>query len=1174
MRIDELRLTAFGPFTDTVLDLRGGSEGFHLVYGANEAGKSSALRALRQLFYGIPTRSTDNFIHPHPRMRIGASLRTRNGQVLSFVRRKGRLNTLRGPDDETVLDEAQLQRLFPGIDADLFSTMFGIGYEDLVRGGRDILQGGGDVGRLVFAAGSGIANLREIQNRLQADADSLFRPAGQKQVINDAIGRLNRLKKDLKAAQLPSSEWRRHNQALETALSRKATTQAALDESRKTLNRLQRVHQAFPLISGRKGILNDLEGLFAAVRLPEDFPEKRRRIVSELAQAQTRRQQAEQAIQTCTRRISELALSSDLLDSGEIIEEIHLELGSQSKAGLDRVKLETLRATALNDVQELLKELPEGLRPPDAGKMHIRRSDAERIRTLSVHHERVLTRIEEAEKALPDISLDITRIEGELAILPEPPSVSALADALAEAEPYGPLEETVRLERTELDSLRKTLTLLRNRMGLAQVPLEGLERLRVPSSETILAFEERLDALDRRTTEIRTELEKTRGALDEAESSVEALHLTQEVPTEADLSEIRTLRDAGWQIISHILSEQTVPAPQIREFIEKLPGAGTLSQAFETALHRADEVSDRLRREADRVAAKARLLADRIALGHRKDALETERGSLESQRRRFLEDWEGQWQDTGIPCRSPKEMAQWRQEFSNLMERAAEFRTRKARCEERMQRLAAHRAGMARYLGEPAPVGENPLPSLPALIKKAQTLISRQEALTRQREQLLRDRQKRTHELDAARARIQSGREELAGWTRQWESALAPLGLGADARPEQVQTVMDTLQQRAEKLREAGVLRQRIDGIDRDAEAFARKVAAVSEVVARDLIGRPATEAALELHHRLKRSREAWTTQQSLEGQRAEAQERFSQADREVAALSRLIEEMCREAGCTGPDELPDAEAQSQRRRALEADLASVNEQLGLLSGGAAIDAFISEALGVDPDGIEAHIGKLEEDVTTLARDISALDQTIGSERVELGRMDGGGAAAALAVEIQITLGGIEAHAERYVRLKIAAKVLNLAIERYRARSQGPTLNRASRLFGRITGGAFAGVRAEYDETGRPVMVGVRGDGQLLHVDAMSAGTADQLFLALRLAGLEMYLAQNEPIPFIVDDILIQFDNERACAALAALADLSEKTQILFFTHHHHLVEMAERSIPRARLFHHSLPLT
>jgi uncharacterized protein YhaN len=60
-------------------------------------------------------------------------------------------------------------------------------------------------------------------------------------------------------------------------------------------------------------------------------------------------------------------------------------------------------------------------------------------------------------------------------------------------------------------------------------------------------------------------------------------------------------------------------------------------------------------------------------------------------------------------------------------------------------------------------------------------------------------------------------------------------------------------------------------------------------------------------------------------------------------------------------------------------------------------------------------------------------------------------------------------------------------------------------------------------------------------------------------------------MPFIVDDILIRFDDKRATAALQVLAELSTKTQVIFFTHHQRLVELAETNIDSSILFKHSL---
>ena len=75
----------------------------------------------------------------------------------------------------------------------------------------------------------------------------------------------------------------------------------------------------------------------------------------------------------------------------------------------------------------------------------------------------------------------------------------------------------------------------------------------------------------------------------------------------------------------------------------------------------------------------------------------------------------------------------------------------------------------------------------------------------------------------------------------------------------------------------------------------------------------------------------------------------------------------------------------------------------------------------------------------------------------------------------------------------------------------------------------------------------------------MSAGTRDQLYLALRLASLEKYMETSEPMPFIVDDILVDFDDERTEAALTTLSQLAQKTQVILFTHHSGVVEQAKK---------------
>lgn len=80
-------------------------------------------------------------------------------------------------------------------------------------------------------------------------------------------------------------------------------------------------------------------------------------------------------------------------------------------------------------------------------------------------------------------------------------------------------------------------------------------------------------------------------------------------------------------------------------------------------------------------------------------------------------------------------------------------------------------------------------------------------------------------------------------------------------------------------------------------------------------------------------------------------------------------------------------------------------------------------------------------------------------------------------------------------------------------------------------------------------------------------------YSSLRIAAIEHYVAGRESLPFIADDLLVDFDDQRAAEALAILGELSEQTQVLFFTHHAHLVELAQKILGPTRVKTHELVL-
>jgi uncharacterized protein YhaN len=161
----------------------------------------------------------------------------------------------------------------------------------------------------------------------------------------------------------------------------------------------------------------------------------------------------------------------------------------------------------------------------------------------------------------------------------------------------------------------------------------------------------------------------------------------------------------------------------------------------------------------------------------------------------------------------------------------------------------------------------------------------------------------------------------------------------------------------------------------------------------------------------------------------------------------------------------------------------------------------------------------------------------------------------------QAALAELREVAEQYVRVRSAATLLKWVIERYRREKQAPLLKHAGKVFATLTGGSFSDLRAEFDENDSAQLVGLRPGGELVRVGAMSTGTADQLHLALRVASVEDYLDRADALPFVADDLFINFDDARAAAGFEVLGQLAHKTQILFFTHHRHLVEIAEATL-------------
>lgn len=347
----------------------------------------------------------------------------------------------------------------------------------------------------------------------------------------------------------------------------------------------------------------------------------------------------------------------------------------------------------------------------------------------------------------------------------------------------------------------------------------------------------------------------------------------------------------------------------------------------------------------------------------------------------------------------------------------------------------------------------------------------------------------------------------------------------------------------------------------------------IAERACPDLASRPAELAAEQMALRFRKAVADRQKRDEIQQKARRYQADHEKARRAAEELTARLATMCREAGCSDPEELPDAERASENALRLRERLQGADDQLASFSAGAELEAFVALAESESPDRLPGRIAELDEEIHRLETARDEFQRTIGSEATLLASMDGNADAAEAAEEVQDLLARLETDAAQYVRLQLAKTILQEGIERYRKKAEGPVLRRASELFQRLTRGSFGGLAVDFNEQGQSILKGVRPDkGKTVELAGMSEGTADQLYLALRLASLESYLDGKEPVPFIVDDVLISFDDDRATTALEILADFSRRTQVIFFTHHAHLVRLAKRQLADDVLLVHQLP--
>ena len=137
----------------------------------------------------------------------------------------------------------------------------------------------------------------------------------------------------------------------------------------------------------------------------------------------------------------------------------------------------------------------------------------------------------------------------------------------------------------------------------------------------------------------------------------------------------------------------------------------------------------------------------------------------------------------------------------------------------------------------------------------------------------------------------------------------------------------------------------------------------------------------------------------------------------------------------------------------------------------------------------------------------------------------------------------------------IALRLLTVTRTRHERERQPDVVRAAEGHFERITGGRYTRIVAPPGEAS----VRVETDsGESRSTDELSRGTGEQLYLALRFGLIEEFAGHAEPLPVVMDDILVNFDVERAARAASAIRQLADRHQVLYFTCHPWTAELLD----------------
>ena len=434
------------------------------------------------------------------------------------------------------------------------------------------------------------------------------------------------------------------------------------------------------------------------------------------------------------------------------------------------------------------------------------------------------------------------------------------------------------------------------------------------------------------------------------------------------------------------------------------------------------------------------------------------------------------------------------------------------------------------------------------------------------------------HAYKSARDRASSAAAELKNARREWSSTLDQLGLSESMSPSSIRSLsegyetlqasrrrLDELQQeKDQRRRERQTLAKRIETLYLESLEVQEEAAAQSDDdgespnVSEARTYKPRNGPLEQLNH----LHEELARQQHWIKSRRQLKEQDLQFKRQQVAHQRAIErgEQQRRAlwakcGVATPQQfydMVDSKAQlAELRKKHEELVKQVNSMVGThvqyedvereIEGASSADLEKRwDALTVRMTETEERIAKLRMQQGELAQEMKHLgdDNRLGTVQLELGC-------------VERRIGSLS---RRWQTLATASCLLEDVCGTFERERQPETLREASTFLNQLTDGKYTRI---WTPLGTNQLKIDDADGKSLRLDLLSRGTREAVFIALRLSLAAAYARRGVMLPLVLDDVLVNFDRDRAMHAARTLKTFAELGhQVMMFTCHQHIVDI------------------